>query len=223
MKKAKSLIAIALTILLASIVLTLSACNESKENALKKYEDFIANTLNDSNHRLTSYINDKVMFIEQIDGEKSRAQINTSDSEIYTFKNGNKYIYAMKYNSGTDESGAPSYTKVYYESENLYNLNHKGYMFYLKIAYEVPEDGTTFRCSVSGDNLEMVVKNTESGSTLTINIVKKNDLIESFSITSEGETEDGEKQASVWRFNFSYGGASVTPPDLTDGWVLDEE
>ena len=228
MKKAVTLILSAVCVI---SILALSACDitlsgtetwdnsaDDREGTVALFEEFFEDTFKNSNQVVTAKSADEEIFVETIDGA-SDYLVYTNGVKTYAFVDGNDYYYAM----------CSEDSNTYWVDETYYGYGYCVFRNYLGIFEALPDDeDLTYSCNVKGEGtlgendkntststLTMEIKNGEAGS-ITITANAKNNLVESCTYT---HTEEGETQ--IITFDFAYGSASVTIPDITD-WEKQE-
>ena len=218
MKKGKALLAVLLVSVLA---LALCACGvevggeetweytaEDKEATVQLFNDFFEKTFTNTNQVVTVKSGEEQIFVETIDGTSDHASYATTGAEVYSFINGDEYIYAMSADG----------SEYYMVSEDYYNSGYFAYKSHLDMFEMLPEEGLTYSCKVQGSKkgdegtstLTLEIKNGEDGS-IAITASAKNDLVENVVVT---RNEEGTTTTST--FDIVYGTASVTVPDISD-------
>ena len=176
---------------------------EGREESVRMLDDFFAKTFENPNFVATTSCYGQVVTVETIDGTSGCLEEITNDRKIYTFLKDGKYYTAVED------------TKYYGIGENYYNLNYCLFMLNVNEAKEM-EDGS-FTCKVE-DGTTLVFEVENNNIVVQIKAIKEDELVKSFtyeSIKKDTNTHFGKT------VEFTYGGASVSVPDLSD-WKSDD-
>lgn len=229
--KRTTLILLALLVCLTS-VFTLASCGigdieitenteisaDNKADSLELVNDFFEKTLKTENFVVTAKIDDEVIWVNTVEGDKSFLDYKASETEMYAFKQGEEFITAV----------ASEDSQYYMTGEEMYRSYYCYFMSYVKLMEQFPEEGVDFKC-VSKEE----VKNSESTATLTFDLTTEGGNIQLTATAKNGLTESvtyfyndlTEGQQRTVAMTFAYAPTTVTVPDIT-GWyeyVEDED
>ncbi|MBE6530173.1 MAG: hypothetical protein E7680_06225 [Ruminococcaceae bacterium] len=193
---------------------------DSKEDSLSLLNGYFEDSLKNANVVATATGDGEVIYVESLLGNKSFLDYQSTGTKMYCFVDGDKYIVA----TSSEESGFYTTDRKTYDNNCPYFMNN------IKILEMVPEEGTTFTCTVKTEE-----KNKESTSTLTFEVAAngasikitataKNGMVQTVTFTNADATSETPRTTEL---AFAYGNASVTLPDISDwtnmdGWNDDQ-
>lgn len=212
---------------------------DDKDGCVELINSFFEETLKAPDFVVTNKNGDgKVVSTENVKGTSSHLEYG-DNYDLYAFKKGEFYYVVVVTMEENDEGELEEHDYYYcsdssklgyYEDsesgtmEEIYNGDYCYFMSKYNgvgIASVLPEEDSTFHCVSKGEkkngvttgSLEFVY--TTTGGTLKITADSKENLVQSFRITTSDTTDPDASRELTW--TFVYGGASVTPPD-TDEW-----
>lgn len=189
---------------------------DSKEDSLSLLNSYFEDSLKDANVVVTATGNGEVIYVESLLGNKSFLDYQSTGTKMYCFVDGEKYIVATE----SEESG------FYTTDKETYDKNHPYFMSNIKILEMVPEEDTTFTCTVKTEengkesSSTLTFEVAANGASIKITATAKNGKVQTVTFTTPDAISGTPRTTEL---AFAYGSASVTLPDISewtnmDGW-----
>lgn len=187
----------------AAVTIVHKKTAKGEEECFELVYGFFAKTFEANNIVITLGRGGEVGFSENIDGDKS--VIDMGDSSIYTFVKGGEYF--VTFNDGVD----------YYLSDKQRYERYRFFCLSRIVRAGAFDEGATFKCVKTEDKAsntaELSLDVISEDETVNIFATANNGLVERLVATST-QKQTGESEVAT--IDFTYGGASVTVPDISE-------
>jgi len=190
--------------------------SENMADSKELINTFFEETFKQTNMTVTAKTNGEDFFKSELEGSKYHIYYYGTKADIHLYVDGKDYVYALNADG----------VKTYMTEKEMYDTIYNTYESYVKFLDNISEEDAK-DCTFNGHVVGHAVTKAEDGSTtssatfefvmsnqeskLTMSAEAENDLVKTMTISMESE---GETRTTV--FVFTYGGATVTIPDLKD-------